>query len=72
MALKRQQHGIAIHFASNVIDKEGSGKKLIQYSHVEIKEDLLHWLKENGRLPSTSTEAYFSEIKELNQQKEKV
>ena len=54
------------------MDKEGSGKPLLQYCHVDIKEDLLHWLKENGRLPSTSTEAYFSEIQELKQRNEEI
>ena len=29
MALIREQHGISIHFASEVIDIEGSGKNLI-------------------------------------------
>ena len=34
MAVIREQEGISIHFAANVIDKEGSGKELIQYCHV--------------------------------------
>ena len=36
---------------------------LTQLSYLDIKEDLLCWLKENGRLPSTTTEEYFTEIR---------
>ena len=47
---------VSIHYASSkVTDKEGSGKTLIQYNHVDLKEDILLWLKDNGRLPSTTT-----------------
>ena len=67
MFIKREQHGMSVHFASQVTDKEGSGKALIQYSHVDMKEDLLFWLKENGRLPSATTKEYFTEIKKLNE-----
>ena len=38
--------------------------------HVDLKEDLLLWLKQNGRLPSTTTQEYFDEIKLLNQLRE--
>ena len=31
-----------------------------------MKQDLLHWLREAGRLPSASMEEYFEEIIELN------
>ena len=72
MAFKKEKEGISVHFTSIITDKEGSGKELIQYSHVELKEDLLIWLKENGRLPSTTTEEYSSEIKLLNQQQEDI
>ena len=47
-------------------DIEGHGRTLIQYSHFELKDDLLQWLRENSRLPATSTAQYFQEIKELN------
>ena len=72
MAIKREKQGMSVHFASKVTDKEGSGKALIQYSHVDLKEDLLFWLKESGRLPSTTTQEYFAEIKLLNQQQDKI
>ena len=72
MAFIREQEGISIHFASREKDIEGSGKILIQYSHVEVKEDLLHWLKENGRLPSTNIDQYFNEINNYNSAVKKV
>ena len=58
---------VSIHYASSkVTDMEGSGKTLIQYNYVDLKEDILLWLKENGRLPSTTTKEYFEEINKLN------
>jgi len=35
-----------------------------------MKDDLLHWLREVGRLPSASMKEYFQEIMELNQFRE--
>ena len=67
MFLKKEKSDISLHYASRVIDKEGSGKDLIQYSYIDLKQDLQLWLKENGRLPSTTTKEYFEEIKMLNQ-----
>ena len=33
-------------------DKEGSGKDLIQYSHITLGEDAIEFLKEKGRFPA--------------------
>ena len=63
---KTEDYGISVHFANNVIDKDGSGQELIQYSYISLKQDVLCWLKQNGRLPSTSTKEYFQEIQTLN------
>lgn len=60
-----------VHYAGIMLDKEGDGRDLIHYSRIELKADALHWLRENGRLPATTTAAYFEEIKELNQLKKK-
>jgi hypothetical protein len=35
----------------------------LQYSYLELKEDVLRWLDENGQIPSTTTQAYFDEVK---------
>ena len=45
-----------------MLDKEGTGKRLIQHSHIELKEDVIQWLRENGRLPAATTADYFEEI----------
>ena len=57
---------MSVHFVNSVIDKDGSGQTLIQYSYVSLKHDALHWLRENGRLPTSSTKEYFEEIQTLN------
>ena len=62
---KTEEYGMSMHFVNKVIDKEGSGQKLIQYSYISLKQDALHWLKEIGRLPSTSMDEYFEESKAL-------
>ena len=64
--IKKEKNGLSLHFANIVQDTDGSGSDLLQYSYVEIKNDLLHWLREAGRLPSASMKEYFSEIVELN------
>ena len=58
---KMEEYGMSVHFVNRVTDKEGSGKNLIQYSYISLKQDALHWLKKIGRLPSTSMEEYFEE-----------
>ena len=60
-----------VHYAGRMLDKEGTGKQLIHHSRIDLKADALHWLRENGRLPATTTAAYFEEIKELKHLKEK-
>lgn len=72
MFVKKSNTGMTIHYAAVVADKGGSGRELIQYSYVNLKEDILKWLKQNGRLPSTTTAEYFEEINTLNQLKERV
>ena len=52
-----------MHFASVVQDTDGSGRDLLQYSYADLKDDLLHWLKENGTLPTATMEEHFEEIK---------
>ena len=64
-----EDYGMSVHFVNTPIDKDGSGQKLIQYSYISLKHDALHWLRENGRLPSSSTEEYFEEIQNLNKYK---
>ena len=61
-----------VHYAGRMLDKEGTGKQLIHHSQIELKADALHWLRANGRLPATTTAAYFEEIKELNQLRKKI
>ena len=61
---------MSLHYANVVQDTDGFGGDLLQYSYVEMKQDLLHWLREAGRLPSASMKEYFQEIMELNQLKE--
>ena len=63
---KTEDYGLSVHFANRVIDKYGNGQNLIQYSYISLKQDVLCWLKQNGRLPSTSTKEYFQEIQTLN------
>ena len=58
-------------FTNVVKDKEGTGNKLLQWSYISLKQDALHWLRENGRLPSADIEEYFQEIKERNDYKMK-
>jgi len=53
---------LQIHFAFKILDKDGTGKKLIQYSYITLKKDAINWLTKNGRLPSFTSEEYFEEI----------
>ena len=57
--IKEEKLGLSLHYANVVQDTDGSGSDLLQYSYVEMKQDLLHWLKEAGRLPSASMKEYF-------------
>jgi hypothetical protein len=52
--IKKEKSGLSLHFANTVQDTDGSGGDLLQYSYAEMKDDLLHWLREAGRLPSAS------------------
>ena len=63
MTVSKEESQISIHYASQTTDKQGSGKSLLQYSYLELKEDMLRWLDENGQIPSTTTQAYFDEVK---------
>ena len=64
---KTEEYGLSFHFTNEVTDKEDTGNDLIQYSFISLKEDALHWLRENGRLPSVDIDDYFEEIKEMNE-----
>ena len=66
---KIEDYGLSFHFSNIVKDKEGKGNELIQYSYISLKQDALHWLKENGRLPSQDIDEYFEEIKLINELK---
>ena len=67
MFLKKEDSGVSLHYAAGMKDKVGSGKDLIHYSYISLKDDILRWLRDNGRLPSTTTAEYFKEISRLNQ-----
>ena len=43
---------IQLHFVLTVQDKEGSGKKLIQYSYITLNEDAIFSLKQRGQFPA--------------------
>ena len=43
---------IQLHFVLTVQDKEGSGKKLIQYSYITLDEDAIQFLKDKGQFPA--------------------
>ena len=66
---KVEEFGLSFHFSNIVKDKEGQGNDLIQYSYISLKQDALHWLKENGRLPSANIDEYFEEVKQMNEYK---
>ena len=59
-----------LHFAAVVKDVDGNGRNLIQHNYISLKKDVMQWLKENGRLPSFTTQEYFDEINSLNKYKE--
>ena len=59
-----------LHFAAIVKDVDGNGRNLIQHNYISLKKDVMQWLKENGRLPSFTTQEYFDEIKSLKKYKE--
>ena len=63
MTMSKEDSQISVHYTSQTTDKQGSGKSLLQYSYLELKEDVLTWLNENGHIPSTTTQAYFDEVK---------
>ena len=52
-----------MHFTSVVQDTDGSGSDLLQYSYVSMKDDLVHFLKETGRLPTSTIQENLEEIK---------
>ena len=61
--MKEEKSGLSVHFTSVVQDIDGSGSDLMQYSYAEMKSDLIHFLKETGRLPTSTTKENFEEIK---------
>ena len=68
--IKKEKSGMSVHFTSIVQDTDGSGSDLMQYSYAEMKSDLIHFLKETGRLPTSTIQENFEEIKEINQLRE--
>ena len=70
--IKKEKSGLSVHFTSIVQDTDGSGRDLLQYSYVELKSDLLLFLKETGRLPTATVQENFEEIKETNQLREEI
>ena len=63
---KAEEYGLSFHFTNEVVDIEGTGNEMIQYSYISLKQDALHWLRENGRLPSADIDNYFEEIRQMN------
>ena len=64
--------GMSLHFANSVIDRNGSGQDLVQYSRFDLKKDFLNWLQQNKRLPSTTMQEHFDDIRMLNLRNEKI
>ena len=64
--IKKEKSGLSVHFTTRVQDKDGSGSDLLQYSYVSMKSDLVYFLKETGRLPTSTIQENFEEIKEFN------
>ena len=69
---KVEDYGMSFHYANVVIDKEGTGNDMIQYSYISLKQDALYWLRENGRLPSADIDEYFQEIRQMKELQSKV
>ena len=69
---KVEEYGLSFHFTNEVVDIEGKGNEMIQYSYISLKQDALHWLRENGRLPSADIGNYFEEIRQMNESKQKL
>ena len=42
---------IQVHYALTIQDRDGHGKKLVQYNCLTFKYDAIAQLKESGRLP---------------------
>ena len=64
--IKKEKSGLSVHFTSRAQDTDGSGSDLLQYSYANIKEDLVYFLKETGRLPTSTIQENLEEIKEIN------
>ena len=61
--IKKEKSGLSVHFTNKVQDTDGSGSDLLQYSYVSMKDDLVHFLKETGRLPTSTIQENLEEIK---------
>ena len=69
---KTEDDDFHLHFTNIVKDTEGKGGNLIQYSFIKLKQDASHWLRENGRLPSTDIDEYFEEIRQMKKQQKEI
>ena len=57
---------LLVHFVNIVEERGENGRKHVQYSQFELKEDVLGWLKQkNGRLPSTTMEEHKEDLRLL-------
>ena len=53
------EKGLDFHLAANVVDSDGSGGNIQQWLKLELRDDVTRWLKEAGRLPSSTITEYF-------------
>ena len=58
---------IELHMVFRVEDKKGWKDTLQQYSQLTMGRDLMEWLKNCKRLPTTRTDEYFEEIAKMRE-----
>ena len=66
---EQSEFDMSLHFAGRVQDNDGSGRELIQYSYINLKQDIFEWLKINGNLPAITIDEYLEEAKALQRLK---
>ena len=63
---------IQMHYALTIQDRDGHGKKLVQYNRLTLKYDLIAQLKESGRLPIHVRLDYKAELMKMRKLETKV
>merc|ERR1719361_366573 len=63
---------IQVHYALTIQDRDGHGKKLVQYNRLTLKNDLIAQLKESGRLPIHVRLDYKAELMKMDKLEAKV